>query len=265
SAPTLAFPVDGVGERAIGSPFGVPRDGGARSHHGIDIFAPRGTPVIAGVAGTVNRVNETAIGGLVVWLRDEARGQSLYYAHLDEQRVASGQRVRAGDTLGTVGNTGNARSKPPHLHFGIYRRGEGPVDPFHFVHTPPRTPPSLRADTALLGGIARTARSTALRGDAARDIPAGTVIDVVGARSGEYRVALPDGSNGWVDAAAVQVATPASATTRLAAGCAVRDRPRPDAAVMAEGASAADVVVLGAFGRYTLVRTDILTGWTDCA
>src|SRR5690606_36294345 len=86
--PTLTFPVHGAGERAIGSRFGAPRDGGAREHHGIDIFVPRGTPVLAGATGVVSRVRETPRGGRVVWLRDEGRGQSLCYAHLDSQLVS---------------------------------------------------------------------------------------------------------------------------------------------------------------------------------
>lgn len=61
----------------------------------------------------------TPRGGKVVWMRDEARGMSLYYAHLDSQHVAAGAYVRPGDTLGFVGKTGNARTTPPHLHFGI--------------------------------------------------------------------------------------------------------------------------------------------------
>ncbi len=130
TAPSLAFPVAGVDEGAIQSRWGAPRDGGARSHEGIDIFAPRGTPVLAGAAGRVSRVQETPIGGLVVWLQTEAG--SLYYAHLDRQSVSDGDRVLTGDTLGTVGNTGNAAATTPHLHFGIYARG-GAIDPEPFV------------------------------------------------------------------------------------------------------------------------------------
>ena len=126
----LAFPVE---RGNVGSTFGDARDGGRRDHHGIDIFAPRGTPAIAAASGYVSRVRETPRGGKVVWLRDERRGLSLYYAHLDSQLVASGARVDVGDTVGFIGNTGNARTTPPHLHFGIYSRGEGPLDPYPFV------------------------------------------------------------------------------------------------------------------------------------
>lgn len=140
--PTLAFPVTGGGVQSVGSFFGDARDGGRRDHHGIDIFARRGTPVIAAAAGRVRSVETTPIGGRVVWLRDEARSQTLYYAHLEEQWVEWGQRVESGDTLGLVGNSGNARTTPPHLHFGIYRRGVGPLDPMPFVRPVPGDPPA---------------------------------------------------------------------------------------------------------------------------
>lgn len=128
--PSLAFPVAGVDQGAIRSRWGADRDGGARRHEGIDIFADRGTPVVAGLAGRVSRVQETPIGGRVVWLQTDLG--SLYYAHLDRQVVEVGASVAAGDTLGEVGNTGNASTTPPHLHFGIYGRG-GAVDPEPFV------------------------------------------------------------------------------------------------------------------------------------
>ena len=130
--PSLAFPVAGADEGAIRSRWGAPRDGGARSHEGVNVFADRGTPAVAARAGRVTRVQETPIGGRVVWLRPDGADVSLYYAHLDTQRVAPGARVAAGDTLGTVGNTGNAAATPPHLHFGVYGRG-GAVDPEPFL------------------------------------------------------------------------------------------------------------------------------------
>ena len=122
AGPSLAFPVDGRDSRAVRSFWGADRDGGARSHQGIDIFAPRGTPVLAGADGVV-WAGENNLGGTVVFLRDATRGHSLYYAHLDRHAVTTGQRVRAGDTLGFVGNTGNARTTAPHLHFSVYVHG----------------------------------------------------------------------------------------------------------------------------------------------
>ena len=120
--PSLAFPVSGKSNKAVQSFFGAERDAGARLHKGIDIFAPRGTPVLAATRGVVRSISPNNLGGNVVWLSDSDRGQTLYYAHLDRHNVLEGQNVNVGDTLGFVGNTGNARTTPPHLHFGIYRR-----------------------------------------------------------------------------------------------------------------------------------------------
>ena len=139
------FPVDRAGVGDIGSVFGDPRDGGRRQHHGVDIFAPRGTPVLAASDGYVRSVDTTNIGGRVVWQREEGGGYSIYYAHLDQILVQDGQRLQAGDTVGLVGNTGNARTTPPHLHFGAYRRG--PRDPWNLIlPIPPALPaPRYRA------------------------------------------------------------------------------------------------------------------------
>lgn len=125
------FPVKGKTSASIQSFWGAVRDGGARRHEGIDIFADRGTPVTAPVAGVVSSVKESGIGGKQVWLRDTKRGWNLYFAHLDSQTVSPLQRVNPGDTLGLVGNTGNAKFTPPHLHFGIY--GGGAFDPLPVV------------------------------------------------------------------------------------------------------------------------------------
>ena len=129
----LTFPVSGRSTDAVRSFFLDPRDNATRDHHGIDIFAPRETPVLAAADGLVSRVGTNNLGGNVVWIWDSRRGQSHYYAHLERQAVATGTRVRAGDIIGYVGNSGNARTTPPHLHFGIYQRGAGPVDPLPFV------------------------------------------------------------------------------------------------------------------------------------
>jgi murein DD-endopeptidase MepM/ murein hydrolase activator NlpD len=122
--------------RAVGSSFGSARDSGRRRHEGIDIFAPRGTPVIAAVDGWVTRQTSNRLGGKVVWLWAPARRVSLYYAHLDEHAVTPGERVTAGDIIGYVGNTGNARHTPAHLHFGVYAALAGAVDPSPFVVDP---------------------------------------------------------------------------------------------------------------------------------
>ena len=66
-------------------------------------------------------------------MRDGLFGASLYYAHLDSIATQSGKKVKIGDTLGFVGNTGNAKYTPPHLHFGIYKGYNGAVNPLPFI------------------------------------------------------------------------------------------------------------------------------------
>lgn len=130
--PSLHFPVAGKGNKNVQSFWGASRDGGGRSHEGVDIFAPRGTPVVAVADGYILRTGNQGLGGKQVWLRDEMVGYSHYYAHLDSVLTEAGKRVKTGDTLGLVGNTGNAAGGATHLHFGIYSTG-GAVDPYPFI------------------------------------------------------------------------------------------------------------------------------------
>jgi murein DD-endopeptidase MepM/ murein hydrolase activator NlpD len=131
--PQYNFPVAGKSNGAIGSFWGMEREGGKRRHEGIDIFAHKGTPVVAVTDGIIGFTGERGIGGKQVWLRDGIFGKSLYCAHLDSINVQSGLRVKTGDTLGFVGNTGNAKFTPPHLHFGIYK-ATGAVNPLPYVY-----------------------------------------------------------------------------------------------------------------------------------
>jgi murein DD-endopeptidase MepM/ murein hydrolase activator NlpD len=122
----LPFPVVGAHEDAIRSLFGASRDSGHRDHLGVDIFVQRLTPVLAVTAGRA-MPRKDALGGNTVWLNTP--GTSYYYAHLDRVAVREEQQVKAGDVLGYVGNTGNARNVSSHLHFGVYRWGREPIDP----------------------------------------------------------------------------------------------------------------------------------------
>lgn len=130
--PSLDFPVAGT-KAKTGSFWGDDRDGGNRKHEGIDIFAPKLTPAVAAADGYITGVNEGGLGGKTVWMRVADKNIHLYYAHLDRQLVGQGQRVKKGDTLGLVGNTGNAKFTAPHLHFGIYNLN-GAIDPWPFVN-----------------------------------------------------------------------------------------------------------------------------------
>ena len=218
----FAFPVEGHGPTSILSFFGAARDGGRRQHHGVDVFARRGTPVLASVDGRASRIRTTRLGGKVVWIRDSFREASVYYAHLDSQHVSDGDFVRQGDTIGFVGNTGNARTTPPHLHYGIYRRGQGPIDPYPLL-TPARTArPAATADAALLGAQVRP-RNDGIRLRAGpgtrieilRELAAGHEMRVLGAAGEWFRVRLPDGGAGYVAARLTEpVAAPAARTER---------------------------------------------------
>ena len=149
--PSIGFPVKGKSSRAISSFFGDPRDGGSREHHGVDIFAPRHTPVLAPSDASVTRVGEGDRGGRHIWLYDSKRSMYLYFAHLETQEVSRGEMVKAGQLIGTVGNSGNARYTPPHLHFGIYNRG--PIDPFSFIAETDTIPEKILGDSLLSGWI----------------------------------------------------------------------------------------------------------------
>jgi len=102
-------------------------------HQGVDIFAPKGQPVVSPVTGLIEHVGRTSVGGNCITIR---RGDERFYmAHLDSlQDLRAGQTIHAGDAVGTVGNTGNAQGTAPHVHFSIYRGSGGyysnPINPF---------------------------------------------------------------------------------------------------------------------------------------
>ncbi|NML60139.1 M23 family metallopeptidase [Massilia sp. RP-1-19] len=125
---SVSVPVRGVTPKKLTDTWQAARSGG-RKHEGIDIFAPRGTPVHSATEGIVMRVGNNRLGGQVVWVLGPG-GQRHYYAHLDRfADVARGLRVRTGTVIGYVGNTGNAAGTPPHLHYGIYEAG-GAINPY---------------------------------------------------------------------------------------------------------------------------------------
>lgn len=131
------MPVVGIAADSLRDSFGDAR--GKRRHEAIDIMAPRGTPVVAAVSGTIAKVYRHPLGGLSVYQYDEQRSYAYYYAHLDS--FAPGLKadvvLHAGDPIGAVGTSGNATPGSPHLHFAIYRLGREhqwwrgtPVDPY---------------------------------------------------------------------------------------------------------------------------------------
>lgn len=110
--------------------WGFPRSGGRR-HKGVDMFAVRGEPLYAVQAGVAS-ASSNSLGGISVHLRADT-GHTYYYAHLDSRAFSGSVRVAQGEVIGYVGNTGNARTTSPHLHFEIRPGGGSPVNPYPTV------------------------------------------------------------------------------------------------------------------------------------
>src|SRR5262245_44010792 len=123
TAHDIIIPVEGIIPAQLKDTFNEGRFG--HIHHALDILAPRGTPVVAAVDGTIRKLFISGAGGITVYEFD--RGESLvyYYAHLDRYAdgLREGMSVRQGDVIGYVGTTGNAPESTPHLHFAIGRLG----------------------------------------------------------------------------------------------------------------------------------------------
>lgn len=152
--PALVFPVDGRSSWA--ATFGAPRSGG-RTHEGEDVFAARGTPVVAATSGTVTTVSrgQATLAGNYVGVSSDSGWRTLYmhlnndspgtddgrarWDHTFAPGVVVGQRVVAGQLLGFLGDSGNAEGTAPHLHFEVRR----PVPGSSPVPVPPAT--ALRA------------------------------------------------------------------------------------------------------------------------
>jgi murein DD-endopeptidase MepM/ murein hydrolase activator NlpD len=135
--PHYVFPV--AGPASFSDSYGAARSD-VSWHHGDDIFAPLGTPVVAVADGTLNRVGWERLGGWRLWVRDRLANE-FYYAHLSGYTGTAlrGTRVRAGQVLGFVGDTGDAIGTPFHLHFEIHPRSllplryDGAVDPTKYL------------------------------------------------------------------------------------------------------------------------------------
>ena len=126
---SLVIPVAGIAPTAIADSWGDARAGGARAHHGTDIMAPGGTPVLAAADGTVEKLFDSRLGGITLYVRSPDRRTVYYYAHLSRYAdgIGEGVAVRAGQPIAYVGDTGDAGPGNTHLHFGVQRMraGEG--------------------------------------------------------------------------------------------------------------------------------------------
>lgn len=120
--PTGTVPV------AFGDTWGAPRSGGRR-HQGVDMIGSIGTPLLAIVDGFAQPKTNT-LGGTTIWFTGDD-GNKYYYAHLDRYEKLGA--VRAGEVIGYMGQTGNARFSVPHLHFEIHPGGGAAVNPYPTV------------------------------------------------------------------------------------------------------------------------------------
>lgn len=125
-APTsLPNPLPGA---ALTDTWGAARSGG-RKHEGIDIFARRNTPIQATTRGIVLNIGENDLGGRTVMILGPG-GQRHYYAHLERYpKLSRGDWIERGTVVGYVGDSGNARGTPTHLHYGIYTNS-GAINPY---------------------------------------------------------------------------------------------------------------------------------------
>ena len=266
--PAFGFPVVKGKTHDIGSFFGDPRDGGRRKHHGIDIFARRHTPIIAPVDGRVRFTGERGLGGLVVWLRDQKRDMSIYFAHLHEIKTRKGAYVSAGDTIGTVGNTGNARRTPPHLHFGIYQNG--PIDPYHFVARSDREISPFTAIDPLLGMVARTRIVSQMlrygQGTSELSLLRHQHLKVLAVSDDEYRVRLPSGEEGYISKTAIETIEDPIRRQEVESGLVMRSAPSDMAPMVSQVQTGNGVHVLAINANYAFVDDGVGNrGWVLAA
>ncbi|MEM7382692.1 MAG: M23 family metallopeptidase [Bacteroidota bacterium] len=115
----MIIPVEGAGLNSWDDEsFWAYPWGSSITHKGIDIFAKKGTAVISATHGVVVYTHEGGKGGKSVMILGP-KWRFHYYAHLDNYSVTAFEPVRSGAPIGTVGNTGNAKATPPHLHYTI--------------------------------------------------------------------------------------------------------------------------------------------------
>jgi peptidoglycan LD-endopeptidase LytH len=266
---SLNFPVPDRDFNSISSFYGDPRDGGHRQHEGVDVFAPRGTPVLSVGSGRVARTGTNRLGGKVVWVTDSQRGYNYYYAHLDSQLVKPGWQVSKGDTLGLIGNTGNAVTTAPHLHFGIYAFGRRSIDPYVFFH---RTEMPLIDSLHIRQYAGKWGKTTSRRTNfrAAPDMNAGIYsslppdlpLKITGVTGKWLRVELPEGEKGFVHQSLVeQVLEPIEEIN--ADGMVVRIRPDSSTPALTVAGKKNTVYVYAKYDSFLLIGVNNSYGWIE--
>jgi len=267
TGPSLDFPVRTGTRKKIDSFWGDSRDDNTRKHEGVDIFAARGTPAIAATTGTVVRVNENNLGGRVVWMRPAGKDYTLYYAHLDRQIATEGQNVKTGDTLGLIGDTGNARTTGTHLHFGIYATG-GAINPLPFINPAVPPLPDITASKALISSTARTTGTAIMyplpdqHATQQITLAQNQVVQVNGAAKDWYRITLPDGKTGFIKGRSIKKVAPIRSITIKNDQQELYEGPDNRSPVKTYLSSGMKVSLLGEYRNYQLVSNEgQQTGW----
>jgi len=264
TAASLAFPVQASGKPRIASVWGADRDGGARSHEGIDIVAKFRTPALAAANGTVTRVEENNLGGKVIFLRPDGSDLNLYYAHLDTQIAQPGQQVKTGEVIGLVGQTGNARNTVPHLHFGIYTNG-GAIDPLAFIEPTAASPKAVAAPIDVLGRWGRLVKATDLletstaKSKTIEKISSGNILRIWAATDNVYWVSLPNGTSGYVASNAVSFKP--LQLQNIKKNTPLLDAPSIDAAAKNTLSVGTSINVLGKYNDFYYVGSNGMEGW----
>ena len=261
--PSLAFPVSESGRPKVISVWNDKRDEG-RNHEGVDIGATFRTPAVAAADGHVRSVTTNRLGGKVVFMRPEGKQYALYYAHLDSQLVQTGQDIKVGDTIGLIGNTGNAVNTPPHLHFGIYARG-GAVDPLPFIDTKITPVSEITASTVNISEWVRSNKKVKVHtlpradADTASTLLPGSALQVVAATTDWYRVQVSNGAAGYVDSKSIT--SEVLRTYKADTITRILDEPVIHAAAMVQVPKGTSLPVLGLSDHFYLVKYENKVGW----
>ena len=120
----LTLPIHGLTARDIRDTFNEGRSNG-QPHEAVDLLAARGTPILAVVAGVIQKLFLSKPGGITIYEFDPQGDYCYYYAHLERyaEGLHEGMAVRPGELIGYVGTSGNAPPNTPHLHFAIFKLG----------------------------------------------------------------------------------------------------------------------------------------------
>jgi peptidoglycan LD-endopeptidase LytH len=222
--------------------------------------------VIAPTDGVIASVGNSNLGGKTVWMNDLKRGHSYYFAHLDSQIVTRGMKVKQGDAIGLVGNTGNARNTPSHLHFGVYQRQS--KDPIAYIRTMEKLVNEMMPDTLFQSIVFRVNQKKGiLYAGPGRKLPPrheltkDAWVKVIAQSNDWYRVVTAMQHEGYIEKSNI---TPAETGNRFAI--------RKEVFLLADAHEASvpiatvtgQAIGLASHGHFRFIRTEGgLTGWVD--